>query len=134
MVIFLFALLFLTSCDLRTSSKNRLEQISDVKLADDFEVLKDEYQDMGPDYCILYNIKFNKTASSEFIENIRNSRFYKQQSNILKAKYSNTKTDTLPVWYKSNEGYVFRYKKGLTDYTIDFNVSNQSLNYQEGAD
>ena len=125
-VIFLFSVYFFTSCDLRTSSKVRLEQISDVKLPDDFEVVKDEYQDMGQDYCILYNIKFDKTASSEFIESIKKSRFYEQHSNI--------KIDTLPVWYKSNIGYVFRYKKQLTDYTIDFNVSDQSLNYQECAD
>ena len=39
--------------DYRTSSKERLEKISDITLPADFKILKDEYQDMWQDYCIL---------------------------------------------------------------------------------
>ena len=130
----LLCLCFFTSCDLRTSSKIRLEQVSDVKLPDDFDVFNDEYQDMGPDYCLFYKIRFDKKASSEFIKSVKKSRFYLRYSNTDILVNSNAKINTLPVWYKSNTGYGFIYKKGLTDYIINFNISDCTLNYQECAD
>lgn len=137
--IFIFSatLIILASCDFRTSSKNRLEEVADVKLSCDFEVLKDEYQDMGSDYCILYDIKFSKTASDEFIQNIEKSCFYNSQikpNEFLKENSFIIRDKIKAVWYKSKNGYLFRGKIGLTDYTIHFDVVNQILNYQECAD
>lgn len=137
--IFIFSatLIILASCDFRTSSKNRLEEVADVKLSCDFEVLKDEYQDMGPDYCILYDIKFSKTASDEFIQNLKKSYFYNSQikPNEFLKENSFIKSDKIKaVWCKTKNGYLFRGKIGLTDYTIHFDVVSHILNYQECAD
>jgi hypothetical protein len=62
--------------DYRTPSKDRLEETSDVKLPTDFKVLKDEYQDMWQDYCILYDIQFENNATTEFIKSIKAAKFY----------------------------------------------------------
>lgn len=62
--------------DYRTPSKDKLEKISDIRLPTDYKVLKDEYQDMMQDYCIIYDIKLDRNATTELIKNIKTSKFY----------------------------------------------------------
>ena len=64
----------------RTSSKDRLEKISKIKLPTNFKVLKDEYQDMIQDYCIQYEIQLDNNGSKQLIQSIKSSPFYNSNS------------------------------------------------------
>ena len=43
------------------------------------KVLKDEYQDMWQDYCILYDIQLDNNSMPVLIENIKASKFYNKK-------------------------------------------------------
>ncbi|HAH26091.1 MAG TPA: hypothetical protein DCL77_20410 [Prolixibacteraceae bacterium] len=109
--------------DFRTSSKDRLEKIADLKLPTNFKVLKDEYQDMWQDYCIIYYIQLDKNSTTEFIKNIKASRFYHM-------KIDSGKTE----WSKSLKGYNFNRQEGHTMYSIELDTVVNILKYNEGAD
>ena len=66
----LVCILFYCFKDYRTSSRKRVEDISEIKLPNDFLVIKDEYQDMLQDYNIFYNIQFNNRGTRELINSI----------------------------------------------------------------
>lgn len=136
--IFFSLAILLTNCDGgRTPSKIRLEQNCKVKLPTDFKVLRDEYQDMLQDYCILYDIKLDDKSSSVLIDNIKTSPFYNpnvKHAGMWSDDYY-IKVDTLKgVWCKSNLGYDFRREHGLTDYSAYFDTTTNVLKYQECAD
>jgi hypothetical protein len=123
--------------DYRTSSKHRPEEISDVKLPTGFKVLKDEYQDMLQDYCILYDIQFDNSGTTELVENIKTSKFYNE--NVLHTGVStendfNSVDSVKAVWYKSPKGFDFSRQDGRTSYHIKFDTVTNILNYNECAD
>ena len=71
------SLTLLSSCDLgRTPSKERLEKVCKVKLPKDCKVIKDDYQDMGQDYCIIYDLQLTDSSTSEFVNSIKTSLYY----------------------------------------------------------
>jgi hypothetical protein len=123
--------------DYRTSSKDRLEKVSDVKLPTDFKVLKDEYQDMWQDYCILYDIQFDKNATTELIKGIKAAKFYNSNVNPNSMLYDSLfiKVDNeKAIWCKSEKGYRFSRQDGLTTYSIELDTMTNILNYNECAD
>ena len=123
--------------DYRTSSKDRLEKVSDVKLPTDFNVLKDEYQDMWQDYCILYDIQFDKNATTEFIKNIKIAKFYNANVNPKSMLYDSlfiTVDKEKAIWCKSEKGYRFSRQDGLTTYSIELDTLTNILKYNECAD
>jgi hypothetical protein len=123
--------------DSRTSSKDRLEKISDVKMPADFKVLKDEYQDMWQDYCILYDIQFDNNAKSELIKNIKTSKFYNENAFHKGAWTENdfiTVDSVKGVWCKSPKGFDFSRLYGLTTYHIELDTVTNILKYNECAD
>jgi|SRR5690606_38682316 hypothetical protein len=123
--------------DYRTSSKNRLEKISDVKLPTDFKVLKDEYQDMWQDYCILYDIQFDKNAATELIKDIKSAKFYNPNVNPNSMLYDSlfiTIDKEKAIWCKSEKGYRFSRQDGLTTYSIELDTMTNILKYNECAD
>ena len=88
-------------------------------------------------YNSVNDIKFRKTASDEFIQNIKKSYFYNSQikpNEFLKENSFIKRDNIKAVWCKSKNGYLFSGKIGLTDYTIHFDVVNQILNYEECTD
>lgn len=121
----------------RTTSKDRLEKISYVNLPTDFRVLKDEYQDMMQDYCILYDIQFDKNSTTEFIKSIKSSKFYNKNS-FHKGAW--TENDFIAidsakaVWSKSPTGFDFSRQDGLTSYYIELDTVTNILKYNECAD
>jgi|APLak6261698768_1056241.scaffolds.fasta_scaffold37663_1 hypothetical protein len=123
--------------DYRTPSNDRLEKISDIYLPADFKVLKDEYQDMMQDYCILYDIKLDKNATTELIKNIKSSKFYNKNS-FHKGVW--TENDFIAVdsvkavWSKSPTGFDFSRQDGLTSYSIELDTLTNILKYNECAD
>lgn len=123
--------------DYRTSSKDRLEKISDVKLPTDFKALKDEYQDMWQDYCVLYDIQFEENTAAELIKSIKTSKFYNANS-FHKGPWTENdfvSVDSVKaVWCKSPKGFDFRRQDGLTSYYIELDTVTNILKYNECAD
>jgi hypothetical protein len=123
--------------DCRTSSKDRLEKISNIKLPKDFRVLKDEYQDMWQDYCILYDIQLDNNATTELIKNIKTSKFYNKNSfhNGAWIESDFVAVESVKaVWCKSPTGFDFSRQDGLTSYHIEFDTLTNILKYNECAD
>ncbi len=123
--------------DYRTSSKYRLEKASDVKLPENFKILNDEYQDMLQDYCIVYDIQFDNEAKREFINNIKDSKYFNENSfhdNVWKNNDTISIESNRAVWSKSSKGFDFTKQDGSTSYTIEFNTTTNVLKYNECAD
>ena len=123
--------------DYRTPSKDRLEKISDIHLPTDYKVLKDEYQDMMQDYCILYDIQLDKNATTELIKNIKTSKFYNRNSFHKGAWTENdfiVVDSAKAVWSKSPTGFDFSRQDGLTSYYIELDTLTNILKYNECAD
>ena len=137
-VVILGLMFVLTNCDTgRTPSKIRLEENCQVKLPSDYKVLKDEYQDMWQDYCVLYDIELSVNASRELTDNIRSSKFYNpnvRHQGIWLDNYYVQVDSSKAVWCKSNKGYDFRREVGHTNYSITLDTLTRILNYQECAD
>jgi hypothetical protein len=133
----LFAVVLYCLKDYRTSSKDRLEKISDIKLPPDFKVLKDEYQDMLQDYCILYDIQFDNNATTELIKGIKAAKFYNSNVNSNSMLYDSLFINVgneKAIWCKSEKGYRFSRQDGLTTYLIELDTLTNILNYNECAD
>ena len=123
--------------DYRTPSKERLENISNIKLPADFTVTKDEYEDMLQDYCINYEIQFDKKNLKELIQNIKKSKYYNPNSvhNDAWQDSDFIYSDSLKVvWLKSAKGYDFYCLKERTTYSIELDTLNNKLLYNECAD
>lgn len=123
--------------DYRTSSRNRLEKISDIKLPTDFKVLKDEYQDMWQDYCILYDIQFDNTATRELMKSIKTAKFYNSNVNPNSMLYDSLFIEVdneKAIWCKSEKGYRFSRQEGLTIYSIELDTLRNILKYNECVD
>lgn len=123
--------------DYRTSSKDRLEEISDIKLPANFKVLKDEYQDMLQDYCILYDIQFDNNSMTDLIGSIQSSKFYNphvnSQSQLHDSLYISIDNEKA-IWCKSNVGYRFSRQDGGTSYSIQLDTLTNTLEYIECDD
>lgn len=133
----LFGVVFYCFKDYRTASKDRLEEVSDVKLPLDFKVLKDEYQDMWQDYCILYDIIFDNNATTELIKEIKASKFYNSNVNPNSMLYDSlfiTVDNVKAIWCNSEKGYRFSRQDGLTSYSIELDTLTNILKYNECAD
>lgn len=121
----------------RTSSKERLEKISAVKLPENFKVLKDEYQDMLQDYSVLFDIQFDRNSTTELINNIKTSKFYKKDA-FHKGAWVETDYVTIDsmkaVWCKSPTGFDFTGEVGSTEYFIKLDTVTSILKYEEIED
>lgn len=92
----------------RTASKERLEEISKIKLPTNFKVIEDEYQDMIQDYCIQYEIQFDDKGKKELIQSIKSSPFYNPNSFGTGDYSSYIMIDSVKaVWAKLPTGYEF---------------------------
>lgn len=121
----------------RTPSKDRLEQVSYIKLPTEFKVLKDEYQDMWQDYCILFDIQLDNDAVKELIKNIKSSKFYNATSfhNGAWTEKDFVSVDSVTaVWSKSENGYDFTRQDGPTSYFIEFDTQTNILKYNKCSD
>ena len=119
----------------RTPSKDRLENISDVKLPHDIKVIKDEYEDMGQDFCIIYILQFNDQGAKEFSTSIRKSKYFNTLSLYKNFKRDSTFMKIKPegaIWIKTYKGYEFSTYG--CNYTIYFDTISYKLEYQECQD
>ena len=133
---FILGGLFYFFGDYRTSSKERLEKISGIKLPRKFKVVKDEYQDMWQDYCIIYEITFDKRETSELINSIKETKYYNPNSihNGAWKEVDFSSADSASTWIRSNNGYDFSGPEGRINYNINFDTTTNKLFYQECSD
>jgi hypothetical protein len=122
----------------RTPSEHRLEEISDINLPNDFQVLKDEYQDvMFKGYYIQYDIQLDKNVAEELIKNIRKSKFYNKNTFHKGARAENDFIEidsAKAAWTKSPTGFDFKSEDGQTYYNIAFDTTTNVLKYEECGD
>lgn len=121
----------------RTPSKDRLEKISNIKLPSDFMVIKDEFHDMQQDYCLYYEIQFDKRASNELIKSIKASKYYNANA-YHKEGWKDSDLilvgSVKAAWIKSPKGYDFLKPQGRTTYSMTLDTLTYKLSYNEGHD
>lgn len=117
----------------RTPSKQRLESTANIKLPVNFKVLKDEFQDMGQDYSVYYDLQFDTSSMRNLSGSIRNSHLYRADGSS--AMYSdslmNRKPNDFSLWFPVPKGYEFNGKDGAVLYTIKVDTTLNILNYHE---
>jgi hypothetical protein len=133
-ILYLLSLL-LGSCanNQRTPSKQRLESAADITLPTTLTVLKDEFQDMGQDYGIYYELKFDKTSTKQLTESIKSSRLYHPDgsSSMYADSLSKRKPNDYSLWYPITDGFEFKGKDGGVLYSITADTTKGTLNYHE---
>lgn len=136
--IYLLLIIFiLHGCADRAPSDIRLEKATEIKLTKDYIVLRDEYQDMIQDYCIIYEIKFEDQSSAKLIKNIKRSGFYNSKINPDGRLYDSLfiqKDKKKAVWCRSEKGYRFNGKEGGTSYSVDLDTVTKVMKYIEMYD
>lgn len=124
--------------DYRVPSKDRLERVAGIELPREFEVLRDEYQDMWQDYCILYHIQFDDRGLEKLILSIKGSRFYNKEDSLNRTAsfgHDLTQDGRLDaVWARSSNGFNFIGQDVLTFYFINVDTVTNILEFQECAD
>lgn len=116
------------------SGKDRFEIITDIKLPKDFVVLKDEYQDMFQDYCILYDILLTSSSTNELVKNIQQSKLYKPNLiyGIPRKKSDSTDINSIKAaWIKTPQGFRYFNKLGKIEYSISLDTASNILKYKE---
>jgi len=99
----------LVSCEYRTPSKERFENITGISLPHSITVIEDEFQDHGADYSLSYKVHLNENDCINLMKNIEESE----------------------NWTKDKSDWIF-YKKldGIT-YDILFSADEYHFFYFE---
>lgn len=128
-----FSVVLFSCTDSHTPSKERLEKISKIRLPATFQVLIDDFQDMGQDYAVHYDLKFDTPSIIKLRENIRNSRLYRTNgsSAIYSDSLMNAKPTDFSIWYPVTKGYEFKGKDGAVLYSIIIDTTRNFLKYYE---
>lgn len=127
--------LTISSCNWgRTPSKKRFEQNAQIVIPLDTKVLRDEYEDMGSDYAIYYNLQFNVSSLNSFTNSIRHSDYYNKDvginETINESMYKIVKGEK-GVWRKRHYGYQFYKHREDTEYIIDVDTVVKRAQFQE---
>jgi hypothetical protein len=132
----ILAIAFLSSCELRTSSKIRFERACDIKLPKNYEVVQDEYQDMVQDFVINYTIKFDTTSQQKLTSSIRHSKYYDSEFNIqfhdLPVDIIDPKIEA--IWIKSFDGYRFINSNYQHSFSAIIDTIHHQAKFTESSD
>jgi hypothetical protein len=118
----------------RTSSQERLEKRAFITLPPDFEVLKDEFQDMWQDYTLLYDIQLSNRSASHLRQVIRKSKFYNSRYfyNGTFSEDAYIVADSVKaVWCKSPKGFMFFRQEKNTGCQISLDTVTNIMKYME---
>ncbi len=118
----------------RTPSQERLEKRANILLPSDFEVLKEEFQDMGRDYTLLYDVQLSNRSATELSQGIRKSKFYNSQylyNGTLSEDEYIVADSVKAVWCRSPEGYKFFRQGKNISYHVTLDTVTNILNYVE---
>jgi len=106
---FSLILILLSSCDYRTSSKDRFEKITKIELSDSINVTEDRFESLGPDYRLFYKFDLNKNDCIDFKSKIKNSE----------------------GWVNNNNEWSFNITVDGTIYNITFFEQECQVSYNE---
>jgi hypothetical protein len=126
--------ILLTQCNYRTSSQKRFSNILDIEIPKDAEILKDEYQDMGQDFVIVYELKLNKKQMTDLTHSIRNSKYYNPSAfitNYLQQDMFLGQGDLRAVWAKTDSGYLFQNDFDRDSYSAKIDTVNLTAKFNE---
>lgn len=101
-------LFLLNSCDYRTPSKDRFENITKIELTDSINVIQDRFEESGPDYGLFYKFTLNDTDCLELKTKI-------EQSNEWEKK------DSEWTFYKTVNGIIYNITFPFEDCQISYN-------------
>ena len=116
----------------RTPGDEIIEQVTKIPLPEDIIVLKDEYHDYFPDYCIECLIQFNEKDTKTYIQAIRNTPLY----NALYVDDNDPKhiiDSKIGIWRKTKNGYSFSKLDRSFDDKIYFDTVIRKLYYLGGS-
>jgi len=102
-------LILCNSCDYRTPSKNRFENITKIELTDSIIVIQDRFEDSGPDYGLFYKFTFNESDCLDFKSKIQQSEVWIKEGGDFK-------------FYKTVDGII---------YNITFSTEECQISYYE---
>lgn len=129
--------ILLTQCNYRTPSQKRFSKTLDIEIPKNVEMLKDEYQDMGQDFAIIYEIKLSEKQIADLINSIKNSKYYNPDAYVSdyvqQEMYVNNK-DKKAVWAKTKSGYIFQNKYGRDIYSAKVDTINRIAKFNESHD
>jgi hypothetical protein len=111
--------LLCASCNMRISSEKRFEANIGFALPADKKVLKDEYQDMGQDYAIIYEVELSNAANQSLTERIKPL-----------VSEANKECN----WLKADNGYDYMCNKERTTYKVSYDTLIRKISYEELAD
>lgn len=77
-------LILCDSCDFRTPSKERFENITKIELTDSINVIQDRFEDSGPDFGLFYKFTFNESDCLAFKSKIQQSEDWIQEGGEFK--------------------------------------------------
>lgn len=121
---------FLTS---GPSAATRFNNGTGLELPKKFIVLRDEYQDMGPDYKFYYDIELDKDIMLKFLSQIKNSTFYLKDS-IDKPLWDKSPfytRGTKAIWTRTASGYYFRKIGKYAFHSLFVDTVSNVIYYQE---
>jgi hypothetical protein len=102
-------LILFNSCDYRTPSKDRFENITKIELTDSINVIQDRFEDSGPDYGLFYKFTLNDINCLD-----------------LKSKIERSKD-----WVKKGNEWTFYKTVNGTIYNITFSIEKCQISYNE---
>jgi len=79
----------MSSCNYRTPSSIRFEKITGIALPDSITVIKDRFEETGPDYGLFYEFIITEEVCFEILENLEKSNDWKKWENSLEFQRIN---------------------------------------------
>ena len=101
-------LIAFTSCG--TGNRWRFEKFTDIDLPSSISIVKDEYQDMGPDFARILEVKLNNSSLAEMKTSIEKSKFFNPSfysDNGVQESQLQKVGDIQGVWYRNKMGFSF---------------------------
>ena len=128
-LLFTLNLFFMVGCNYGlTPSSERLQKAARVQLPEGSQVLRDEYQDMGQDYVVYYDIKLRNDSIAKFIKSIQNSGVYSSEGQPMSTFQE---SNNFRIWYRTGNRYEFEGKLERVLYSISLDTSTCIMKYEE---
>lgn len=109
----------------------------DINIPKDIEVVKDEFQDMGKDFAVIYEIKLTNETMKILTKSVRDSKFINHNF-FLKDYVSQdifVEHDEMKVvWVKTDFGYIFQNDFERNSYSARIGTINFVAKFNESHD
>ncbi|MFC5538264.1 hypothetical protein ACFPQ1_28390 [Rhodocytophaga aerolata] len=130
-------ILLITKCNYRTSSHRRFSQALDIRIPDDFKVIKDEYQENWQDFAVTYEITLTDESMLKLTKSIRESKFYNPQAfgnDYVSREMLVEHGEDKAVWARSDSGYIFQNDSDRDGYSAKIDTISLIAEFHEFHD